>query len=290
MFRSLVFSVALLCLPAPAAAADVELPSGGPFVPTPQQVVDQMLQIAGVNQRDFVVDLGSGDGRIVLTAAQKYRARGMGVDIDERLVEFSNLRARKQGLDGLVWFRQQDVLQTRISEATVLTLYLLPEMMRALQQRIYADLKPGARVVSHDFQFDGWLPDRSVTVELEEKYHITGKWQSSVHLWIVPAKVEGEWQVATGGAGSKPFSMTLRQQHQSVKGSLQGSGHALEGRLEGDQIHLKLPAARGGAASEYRGTVEGEKMQGKGMVNGKAVTWTATRIASRAMPASVPAQ
>lgn len=288
MLRSLVFSAVLLCMSVPAAASDIELPAGGPFVPTPQPVVEQMLQLAGVNQRDFVVDLGSGDGRIVLTAAQKYRARGMGVDIDERLIEFSNQRAHRQGLDGLVWFRLQDVLHTRISEATVLTLYLLPEMMRALQQRIYTELKPGARVVSHDFQFDGWLPDRSVTVELEEKYHITGKWQSSVHLWIVPAKVEGEWQVATGGAGNKPFSMGLRQQHQSVKGSVQGSGHALEGRLEGNQIHLKLPAARGAAASEYRGVVEGEKMQGKAMINGKAVPWTATRIASRAQPA--PAQ
>lgn len=288
MLRSLVFSAVLLCMSVPAAASDIELPAGGPFVPTPQPVVEQMLQLAGVNQRDFVVDLGSGDGRIVLTAAQKYRARGMGVDIDERLIEFSNQRAHRQGLDGLVWFRLQDVLHTRISEATVLTLYLLPEMMRALQQRIYTELKPGARVVSHDFQFDGWLPDRSVTVELEEKYHITGKWQSSVHLWIVPAKVEGEWQVATGGAGSKPFSMALRQQHQSVKGSVQGGGHALEGRLEGNQIHLKLPAARGAAASEYRGVVEGEKMQGKAMINGKAVPWTATRIASRAQPA--PAQ
>lgn len=290
MLRSLIFSAALLCVPVPAVAADVELPSGGPFVPTPQQVVDQMLQLAGVNQRDFVIDLGSGDGRIVLTAAQKYRARGMGVDIDERLVEFSNLRARRQGLDGLVWFHQQDVLQTRISEATVLTLYLLPEMMRALQQRIYAELKPGARVVSHDFSFDGWLPDRSVTLELEEKYHITGKWQSSVHLWIVPAKIEGEWQVAAGGAGNKPFSMALRQQHQSVKGSVQRSGQAVEGRLEGNQIHFRLPTARGGAASEYRGTVEGEKMQGKVVINGKTVPWTATRTASRAIPASAPAQ
>lgn len=288
MFRSLVFGAALLCMSASATASDIELPTGGPFVPTPQQVVDQMLQLAAVNQRDFVIDLGSGDGRIVLTAAQKYRARGMGVDIDERLVEFSNARARRQGLDSLVWFRQQDVRDTRISEATVLTLYLLPEMMRALHHRIYSELKPGARVVSHDFQFDGWLPDRSVTVDLQEKYHITGKWKSSVHLWIVPAKVEGGWHVVAGGAGNRPFTMVLKQQFQLIKGGLQGGGQTIEGRLEGNLIHLSLPAVKGsrGAAAEYRGAVDGDHMQGRTVLNGKTVSWTATRAA----PASVIAQ
>ncbi|MEK6591621.1 MAG: methyltransferase domain-containing protein [Pseudomonadota bacterium] len=282
MFRSLVFGAALLCMSASAAASDIELPTGGPFVPTPQSVVDQMLLLAAVNQRDFVIDLGSGDGRIVLTAAQKHRARGMGVDIDERLVEFSNARARRLGLDGLVWFRQQDVLETRISEATVLTLYLLPEMMRALHQRIYSELKPGARVVSHDFQFDGWLPDRSLTVDLEEKYHIDGKWKSSVHLWIVPAKVGGAWHVVAGEAGNKPFTIVLRQQFQLIKGSIRGGEQAIEGRLEGNLIHLELPAVKGrrGAAVEYRGTVDGDRMQGRVVLNGKTVSWTATRAAS----------
>jgi hypothetical protein len=281
MHRFWVVGAMLMCMTAPSAASEVTFQSGGPFVPTPQSVVDQMLQLAAVNQRDFVIDLGSGDGRIVLTAAQKYRARGLGVDIDERLIELSNIRARRLGLENLVTFRQQDVLDTRISEATVLTLYLLPEMMRALHQRIYSELKPGTRVVSHDFEFHGWPPDKSVTMDLEEKYHANGKFQSSVHLWIVPAKVEGWWQVVTQAAGGKPLTMVLNQQFQQVKGSIEESGQVVSGLLAGSLIQFELAPLKGrpGSTVEYRGTVDGDHMQGKTLLNGKSVSWTARRIA-----------
>lgn len=278
--RILVFGAVLLCVAASVPASEFPFQSGGPFVPTPQSVVDQMLQIAAVNQRDFVIDLGSGDGRIVLTAAHKYRARGLGVDIDERLVELSNIRARRLGLENLVSFRQQDVLETRISEATVLTLYLLPEMMRMLHQRIYSELRPGTRVVSHDFEFHGWPPDRSVTMDLEEKYHAAGKFQSSIHLWVVPAKVGGWWHL-THATGSKPVTMVLNQHFQRIKASFEHSGQAAEGLLAGNLIQFELAPLKGvpGKKVEYRGTVDGDYMQGRTLSNGKSVAWTARRIA-----------
>jgi len=170
----------------PAPALDLPRLSGGPYVPTPQRVVDEMLSLARVSHRDFVIDLGSGDGRIVITAAQKYGARGKGYDIDSELIERSNSSARKLKLERLVRFEQRDVLQAELREATVITLYLLPEMMRTLQARFLRELKPGTRIVSHDFEFDGWRPERSVTLQLEEKYDLSGSWSSTIHLWTVP--------------------------------------------------------------------------------------------------------
>lgn len=176
----------LLCFGS-ARAADPELAlTGGPYVPTPQRVVDEMLRIAGVGAHDFVIDLGSGDGRIVITAAQKLGARGKGYDIDGELVERSNASARRLKLDRQVSFERRDVMQADVREATVITLYLLPEMMRNLRAKFLSELRPGTRIVSHDFDFGDWKPDRSVEITLDEKYDITGSWSSTIHLWTVP--------------------------------------------------------------------------------------------------------
>ena len=169
-------------------AADVTL-SGGPYVPTPQQVVDEMLRVAGVTRNDFVIDLGSGDGRIVITAAQKHGARGRGYDIDPELVARSRTAALKLGLEQQVGFVEEDVLKADIREATVVTLYLLPVMMHELRAKLLRELKPGTRIVSHDFDFGDWKPDRSVNIELNEKYDISGLWSSVIHLWTVPQPV-----------------------------------------------------------------------------------------------------
>lgn len=176
----------LLLAAAGAQAADLPL-TGGPYVPTPPRVVEEMLKVAGVGDRDFVVDLGSGDGRIVITAAQQHGARGRGYDIDGELVARSNAAARKLGLQQRVSFREQDVLQADIGEATVVTLYLLPEMMQQLRAKLLRELKPGTRIVSHDFDFGDWKPDRSIELVLDQKYDITGSWTSTIHLWTVPA-------------------------------------------------------------------------------------------------------
>jgi SAM-dependent methyltransferase len=190
IFQAVVRWVAVLVLAAVSGAAVAQEPvlSGGPYVPTPQRVVDAMLGMAGVTDRDFVIDLGSGDGRIVIAAAQKYGARGKGYDIDDELIERSNAAARKLKLEQRVRFEQRDVLQADIREATVITLYLLPEMMRVLRARLLSELRPGTRIVSHDFDFGDWKPERMISLDLDEKYEVTGSWTSTVYLWTVPPR------------------------------------------------------------------------------------------------------
>lgn len=182
-------AVWLACSGAPAWSAERIL-NGGPYVPTPHSVVEQMLKLAGVTKKDNVIDLGSGDGRIVITAAQKFGARGRGYDIDPELVTRSNNSVRKLGLEQRVSFHEQDVLKADIGDASVITLYLLPEMMVALRDKFLRELKPGTRIVSHDFDFGDWKPDRTINLTLEEKYDVTGAWSSVIHLWIVPPKTQ----------------------------------------------------------------------------------------------------
>jgi len=185
----MLMNIALALLPLVAQGADVDR-TGGPYVPTPPVVVEAMLKLANVGPKDYVIDLGSGDGRIVLQAATQYKAGGLGVDIDPELVERANASARKLGVADRVQFKVQDVLTADVSRATVMTLYLLPGMMASLQKKLLAELRPGTRIVSHDFTFDKWQPDRSVTVETQEKYEMSGSWTSDVHLWVVPGPAQ----------------------------------------------------------------------------------------------------
>ncbi len=186
--KNLIGAAAALCVSL-AHGADVDR-TGGPYVPTTPVVVEAMLKLANVGPKDYVIDLGSGDGRIVLLAATQYKAGGLGVDIDPELVDRANASARKLGVADRVQFRVQDVLRADISRATVMTLYLLPGMMVSLQKKLLAELRPGTRIVSHDFTFDKWKPDRTITVETQEKYEMTGSWTSDVHLWIVPGPAQ----------------------------------------------------------------------------------------------------
>jgi SAM-dependent methyltransferase len=139
--------------------APQEEPLLAPFVATPQEVVDQMLQMAEVEKKDVVYDLGSGDGRIVITAAKRYGARGIGFEIDPKLVRLSRENARRAGVEQLVEFREEDVMTVDLSPATVVTLYLFPEANLKLRPRIQTQLRPGSRVVSHDFSMGDWRPD-----------------------------------------------------------------------------------------------------------------------------------
>jgi SAM-dependent methyltransferase len=258
------------------AADDVER-TGGPYVPTPQAVVDAMLDLAKVGARDVVVDLGSGDGRIVLTAAQRYNARGIGFDIDPELVEKSNAEAQKRGVANRVRFVREDVLKAKIDEATVLTLYLLPGMMQSLQAKLVRELKPGTRIVSHDFSFGDWKPDREVSVDVAEKYGTPGQWKSTLFYWVVPARVGGRWRVSSDAFDA--LALDLKQQYQTLQGAgiSAGKSVALEGgRIEGDRVSFKVVTPTG--ASEYRGTIEGERMRGETVQGSRSVTWTATRI------------
>jgi len=262
-----------------AFAADIDR-SGGPYVPTPQAVVDAMLELAGVGPRDYVIDLGSGDGRIVLTGATRHKASGMGVDIDPELVDLANGSARKLGVSERVRFERRDVLAADVSRATVITLYLLPGMMVNLQAKLLAELRPGTRIVSHDFIFENWKPDRTITVQTPEKYDLSGSWTSDVHLWMVPAAVQGAWRVQRDGDQGEASRLEIRQsfQHFDARFALRGRTLELRGQLNGSQLSFTLPAANGGR-EEFTGTVASDRIQGE-VRNGETVVarWSAARI------------
>jgi hypothetical protein len=249
-----LFVVLLFCSCAAfAQAQENELDT--PYVPTPQAVVDRMLDMAQVKAGDMLIDLGSGDGRIMITAAQRHGARGFGVEIDPRLVQRSNEEARRKGLADRVKFLRQDLFNTDFHEANVLTLYLLPDVNIALRPKILAELNPGTRVVSHDYDMRDWHPDAEATVSAPDKT-VGMRKESMVYLWIVPARVEGKWtfELSSGGK-TRRTRLVLQQRFQFVSGSVeltgQGDVPVSYGRLRGDELRLVLP---GGALD--RGPVE----------------------------------
>lgn len=169
-----------------AQTPQVETPTQSPerqpdvvYVPTPQEVVDEMLTLAKVTKDDVIYDLGSGDGRIPITAAQKYGARGIGIDINPERIREANENAQKAGVTDRVQFLQQDLFQSDFSEATVVTLYLLPELNVKLRPQLFKQLKPGTRVVSHDFDMGDWKPDR--VVQTQEG--------STIYYWVIPEQI-----------------------------------------------------------------------------------------------------
>ncbi|MBA3508206.1 MAG: methyltransferase domain-containing protein [Betaproteobacteria bacterium] len=162
-------------LPFAQAPAPAMVEPAAPYVPTPASIVDEMLALAGVGPNDVVVDLGSGDGRLVISAVSKYQARrGFGVDIDPALVKLANENAAKAGVADRVQFFERDLFATEVSAATVVTLYLLPSIMAKVETKLLAELKPGARVVSHDYPFPTWPVTRTKELDVSEKVRISG--------------------------------------------------------------------------------------------------------------------
>lgn len=217
-----------------------------PYVPTPQAVVDRMLELARVRPGETVIDLGSGDGRIMIDAASKFGARGFGVEIDPRLVQRSTAAAQRAGVADRITFRQQDLFKTDFHDADVLTIYLLPDVNLALRPKILSELKPGARVVSHDYGMGGWRPDAQETVPVPDKTVGVRK-ESKVYLWTVPVWVEGEWVLEiTANGKTRRVQLSLRQRYQFVSGSVRlPEGKAVpfsRGRINGDELRLVLPA------------------------------------------------
>jgi SAM-dependent methyltransferase len=270
--------LALLAVPARAATADQP---DVPYVPTPPAVVDAMLGIANVGPHDFVVDLGSGDGRIVIAAAKKRGARGFGVDIDGALVNDARREAQKQGVADRVEFLEQNLFTTDIGRASVVTLYLFHSVLMQLRPRFLETLKPGTRIVSHDFAMEGWQPDSHVTVPVPEKPY--GAPTSEVFLWIVPANAAGtwRWQSGTGAAGAD-YELTLSQTFQMLDGLPRVGGRPgrLEsGRVRGDEIRFILIAEIGGRTrrQEFTGRVSGDTISGKVRLDGGEHDWNATR-------------
>ncbi len=272
MIRVLAF--ALLCLASPANAADLEpVKNAGPYVPSPQSVVSDMLRYADVGPNDFLIDLGSGDGRIVLTAAKVFGARGFGVEIKEELVKRANEAAHKEGLADRVKFIKQDLFKTDISQASVITMYLLPDTVNLLKDKFIAELRPGTRIVSHDYPLTGWLPENYKQFDLEDKVQISGVTTTIIWLYVVPAKVAGTWSAKLPEAVSRnPATLSLRQQLTRVSGiaRLDGKEVALEEvKLRGDRISFRLVGRKG----EFTGQVKGNSIEGT--LDGKT-PWSAS--------------
>ena len=233
------------------------------WVPTPQGLVDKMLDMAKVTSADYVIDLGSGDGRTVITAAKR-GARAMGVEYNPDMVDLSNRNAEKAGVADKAKFIKADIFETDFSQATVITMYLLPNLNLKLRPKLLT-MKPGTRIVSHAFTMEDWQPDQTETFDGRNAY-----------MWIVPAKVEGTWQLAQGGG-----ELTLAQNFQIVIGTLKTGGNTVmiaNGRMRGDQFSF---SANG---SDYVGRLTGNNLEGtvKGSSSG---AWSATRTAA-AKPAA----
>jgi hypothetical protein len=225
------------------------------WVPTPQELVDKMLDMAKVTPQDYVIDLGSGDGRTVITAAQR-GSRALGIEYNPEMVELSKRNAAKEGVSDKASFVKADLFESDFSQAQVITMFLLSSINLKLRPKIL-DLKPGTRIVSNTFDMGEWTPDE--TAKLEG----CSSW-CTAHLWIVPAKVEGAWKLPQG-------ELALKQTFQMLSGTLKSGNKSTQisdGRLNGDQIHFTADGVK------YTGRVNGNSIEGD-TGNGR---WSATRI------------
>ncbi len=254
-----------------------------PYVPTPQVVVDEMLKMANVTAKDYIIDLGSGDGRVIINAAQKFKASGLGVDIDAKLVELANKNAKAAGVAGRVKFIVQDMFKTDISRATVVTLYVIPYFMEKLRPKLLSELKPGARIVAHDYYMSGWNPDRQFSMTVPEKVDANGTDKAYLYLWIVPSVVAGNWRVELdpGGTNRQLIAMAIDQDYQRLNASAENISGPLKignSRLRGDEISFDI--AIGSSPYRFTGKVGDGKIEGSAVTPGskQPIPWHATRL------------
>jgi SAM-dependent methyltransferase len=277
VFALSVFTVALapatLAQVPPAAGALEPVPAqigqvskDSVWVPTPDRLIQRMLQIADTTRNDIVYDLGSGDGRIPIAAAKLFGARAVGVELEKNLVDYSRRSARQQGVAGRVQFLQEDLFKADISKATVFAIYISPSVMERLRPKFY-DLRPGTRIVSHHFTLGDWPPDETVQVEERRAY-----------LWVVPSKVEGQWALKLGNDG---YQLKLAQSWQMLTASAEYAGRpttAFAARLRGTEIRFAMIDGNGDVRN-FTGKVNGNTMKGEARGYEKpAIAWSAQRL------------
>lgn len=229
------------------------------WVPTPHSLVEKMLNLAGVTPEDFLIDLGSGDGRTVIAAAKR-GIHGIGIEYNPDMVELSKRNAAREGVSDRVDFIEADLFEYDFSKATVITMFLLPDINIKLQSKLL-DMKPGTRVVSNTFTMDAWMWDETAKIP-----DSTTNWNTAF-LWIIPAKVSGIWKLPQG-------ELILTQEFQMLSGRIITNGKStdiLEGRLRGNEISFR-------AGKEiYSGTVDGDNMAGSVKTEKESVYWNASR-------------
>jgi SAM-dependent methyltransferase len=261
-----------------------------PYVPTKPEVVAKMLEMAAVGKNDVLFDLGCGDGRIVITAAKLFSTRGVGIDINPERIKECRENAGKENVTHLVKFLEQDLFQTDFHEATVVTLYLLSSVNLRLRPILFEQLKPGTRVVSHDFSMDTWKPDNSAVVATDGMTH-------DVYFWVIPANASGTWEWTwPEGSGKLPCRLELDQHFQVLTGRITAGGRELalnDLNITGDRLKFSVGREEGGktrttffegrvARNTVEGTmaVQGEGKQGRSPWKAERRPATMKRIAT----------
>ena len=236
-----------------------------PYVPTPNHLVDRMLELAEIGKDDLVLDMGSGDGRIVITAAQRYGSRGRGVEIDPKLVDEAKENARKAGVAERTDFVAQDMFVTKIEDATVMTLYVLTASNLELRPRILKEMRPGSRIVSHQFSMGAWLADKHESLGNAELY-----------MWVVPAPVSGTWRVHEG---RREYTLKIEQEFQEISGTATVGNLTAplrRARLRGDEIDFAIDLGDESPVV-FRGRVTGGVIEPRGVAADSKRDWRGVR-------------
>ncbi len=277
----------------PAAAFCVQVAtaqaSDVPYVPTPMNVVDAMLGLGAVGPGDFLIDLGSGDGRISIRAATRFGVRGLGVDLDDSLVRTARAAAQKAGVGDGVKFEARNLFDTDLGEATVITAYLLNSVNLRLRPQLFAQLKPGTRIVTHDFHFGDWQPDQKITIDVPDKAY--GPPRSDIMLWVIPADFSGVWQWTLPGAGGDVrHEAQLSQKFQVLYGRAAARNRPVllaDAQVRGDAVSFTLGDA--GGVQRYSGRISGNTISGEVSLpgGGRSLPWQATRVRTGKMDIGV---
>jgi len=283
ILRSLAAALALgIASAAPAQDSGAKDNIAGPYVPTPWVIVDDLLKLADIRADDVVYDLGSGDGRLVITAAKRFGARGVGVELQPDLVELARAGAKKEGVGDRVKFVQGDLFETDISEASVVTLYLLPRFVTRLVPRFLAELRPGTRIVSHDYPLVPWRPDKELSMDVPEKEFISGTSWTKLYYYVVPARIGGVWDLSLPKALARaPLSLEVNQEPHTV-GGLVSDGNSedylRDMQVKGERVSFGLLYK--GRLMAFEGTASRETMSGEVSAKGVRGPWTARRRAT----------
>lgn len=244
-----IVSVIVFASQSEVSAQDLDVP----YVPTPDNVVERMLDVTNVQSSDYVVDLGSGDGRIVIAAAKR-GASGHGIDLDPKRVDEARENASEQGVDEQIMFMEKDIFNTDFSEASVVTMYLLPSVNKKLRPKLLDNLQPGTQIVSHSFDMGSWKADKEIVVRDDGSSH-------DIYYWIIPAKVEGAW---TWNHDDTDFTLSINQRFQEISAKItNGSDNHFDitqAELKGKRINIR--ATNNDQQYIFSGRVEEDTIHG----------------------------
>ena len=264
-----------------------------PYVPTDNEIVETMLEMAHVTENDVLYDLGCGDGRIVIAAAKKYGARGVGIDINPLRIGESNKNAQQEGVTDKVRFIEQNFFEADISAATVLTMYLLPKINLQLRPRLFRDLRPGTRIVSHDFHMGEWDPDQSTV--MDGGYDAESSFDNhTVYCWVLPANVSGTWKLTVSDmSGLYDYILNVEQHFQKLQGTFTNKGESIPVKslkIAGYTLQFMVGEKDTGEANVrlFHGTVKGNYLSGTVKTNDGDHTFKAMRYPSTIIPLDVP--